>query len=678
MAAMGLVEVSLIGQEASGIVTATGSAAASRFQPGDRVTLLWEGMHATKLRIDHRLAVHIPDSMSFEEAAALPMVHTTAYHALVNVAKLRPGQTVLIHAAAGGVGQAALQLAAHLGLVVYATVGSEDKRNLLMEKYNVPEAHIFYSRDVSFVKAIKRVTGGRGVDCVLNSLSGELLRASWACLAPFGTFVEIGLRDITNNMRLDMRPFSRSTTFAFINIANFFHAEGLVALGQILSDAFALVHKGVLRAAYPMTVYPVAEMETAFRTMQQGKHRGKLVLSFGDNAQAPVLCKAQDALRLNPNATYLFVGGLGGLGRSLAREFVACGAKYIAFISRSGDSSAEAKATIQELTTLGAVVKTYRADIADENAFLSAMQQCTTDLPPIVGVLQMAMLLRDTLFEKMSYADWTQPMRPKIQGTLNLHNYFSATRPLDFFLICSSISGIFGYAGQTQYAAANTFQDALAHHRRSQGLKAVAVNLGIMRDVGILAEQGTTGKLAVWESVLGIREKAFHALMKSLINREWKGDTCPAQVCTGLGTADIMARFGLERPEHLEDPRFGPLNVLSITSSSSSADQEASSAASSPSTRLAASSTFPEAVSIITDALVHKTAEILQMPVSEVDSSRPMYRYGVDSLVALEVRNWITKELQANMALLEILAAVPMGVFAERIAEKSRLVVNSK
>ncbi|KAJ6133992.1 phenolpthiocerol synthesis polyketide synthase ppsB [Penicillium sp. IBT 18751x] len=678
MAAMGLVEVSLIGQEASGTVTATGSAAASRFKPGDRVTLLWEGMHATKLRIDHRLAVHIPDSMSFEEAAALPMVHTTAYHALVKVAKLRPGQSVLIHAAAGGVGQAALQLAVHLGLVVYATVGSDDKRRLLMEKYNVPEAHIFHSRDTSFAKAIKRVTGGRGVDCLLNSLSGELLRVSWTCLAPFGTFVEIGLRDITNNMRLDMRPFSRSTTFAFINIANFFGAEGLNVLGQILSDVFALVHKGVLGAAYPLTVYPVAELETAFRTMQQGKHRGKLVLSFGDDARAPVLCKAKDSLSLDPNSTYLFVGGLGGLGRSLGREFVACGARHIAFISRSGDSSADAKATIQDLTTFGAIVKAYRADVADESALLSAMQQCATDLPPIAGVVQMAMLLRDTLFEKISYTDWTQPMRPKIQGTLNLHNYFSHAHPLDFFIICSSISGIFGYPGQTQYAAANTFQDALARHRRSQGLKGVAVDLGIMRDVGILAEQGTTGKLADWEAILGIREKPFHALMKSLINSEWKGDSYPAQVCTGLGTADVMARFGLDRPEHFSDPRFGPLNVLSITSSSSSTDQDTTSAASSPSTRLAAASTIDEAVSIITDALVHKTAEILQMPLSEVDPERPMYRYGVDSLVALEVRNWITRELQANMALLEILAAEPMKMFAGKIAEKSKLVTGRK
>lgn len=169
MTTMGLVEASFIGHEASGIIIALGRKATKRFQLGDRIVVSGEGMHATKLRSDHRLAVKIPDSMSFEEAAVLPTVHATAYHALVNVAKLRPGQSVLIHAAAGGVGQAALQLSKYLNLVPYVTVGTEDKRKLVMEKYGVPAAHIFNSRDTSFVKAIKRVTHERGVDCVLNS-----------------------------------------------------------------------------------------------------------------------------------------------------------------------------------------------------------------------------------------------------------------------------------------------------------------------------------------------------------------------------------------------------------------------------------------------------------------------------------------------------------------------------
>ncbi|KAJ0122144.1 reducing polyketide synthase [Diaporthe amygdali] len=682
MASMGLVEVSLIGHEASGTIVAVGSKAAGRFQLGDRVVVSGEGMHATRLRSDHRLAVKIPDTMSFEEAAVLPTVHATAYHALVNVAKLRPGQSVLIHAAAGGVGQAALQLAKHLGLVAYVTVGSEDKRTLVMEKYGVPATHIFNSRDASFVKAIKRVTSGRGVDCVLNSLSGELLRASWECVAMFGTFVEIGLRDITNNMRLDMRPFIKCTTFAFINLTNFFDDHKDIA-GQILQDTFDLVHKGVLYAPSPLTAYPVGEIESAFRTMQRGKHRGKLALSFPDGAQAKVYRRAKDALKLDSRATYLIVGGLGGLGRSLAREFVACGAQHIAFISRSGAASAEAREVVEELSARGALVRTYRADVADEASFLAAMEQCSRELPPIRGVVQMAMVLRDSVIENMSYADWSVPLRPKVQGTWNLHRFFDQSRPLDFFIACSSVSGVCGNAGQAQYAAGNTYQDALASYRRARGLKAVAVNLGIMRDVGAIAESAGVGNnLSQWEDVIGIREPAFHALIKSLIARQRDGDNaaadqCPAQVCTGLGSADLIAAHGLSLPYYFADPRLGPLAVRTSVATQSSADGQGAGA--SLASRLAEAGGNPEqATEVILDALVHKIADMLQIPASEVDPSRPMYRYGVDSLVALEVRNWITRELKANIALLEILAAVPMATFAGKIAEKSKLVAGSE
>ena len=521
-------------------------------------------------------------------------------------------------------------------------------------------------------QGINRVTGGRGVNCILNSLSGELLRASWGCLATFGTFIEIGLRDITNNMRLDMRPFRKSTSFTFINNHTLFE-EDPETFYDVFHKTFKLIEKGILRAPSSVVAYPIGQVWDAFRIMQQGKHRGKLVLSFPDDAKAPILRKAKDSLKLDPEATYLFVGGLGGLGRSLAKEFVASGAQNIAFFSRSGGATSQAKAVIDELSVGGIHVKAYCGDISNSTSFLAAMEQCAQDLPPIKGVMQMAMVLRDIVFEKMSYDDWTIPVQPKVQGTWNLHEYFSHERPLDFMIICSSSSGIYGYPSQAQYAAGNTYQDALAHYRRSQGLKAVSVNLGIMRDVGVLAETGTSGNIKLWEEVLGIREPAFHALIKSLINQQHgasKGD-CPVQVCTGLGTADIMAAHGLAKPEYFNDPRFGPLAVTSraVTGSAESQGSSVSLAA-----RLSKAPSKEEATEIITEALVHKTADILQMPASEVDPGRPLYRYGVDSLVALEVRNWITREMKANMALLEILAAVPIESFAGKIAEKSKLV----
>ncbi|KAK1993635.1 KR domain-containing protein [Colletotrichum falcatum] len=677
MGSMGLLPVSGLGQEASGVVVRAGRLGAASLRPGDRVsTLTVGGTHATKIRCHYRVAHKIPEGLSFEEAAGIPVTHCTAYYALVRLARLRRGQSILIHAAAGGTGQAAVQLAKHLGLVVYATVGSDEKRDLLTARYGIPGAHIFNSRDASFVKGIKRVTGGRGVDCVLNSLSGELLRQSFGCLATFGTFVEIGLRDITDNTRLDMRPFQKSTTFSFINMVTFLQ-ENPDAMGEVLRDVFDLVSRGVLEPAHPVTVYPVGEIEGAFRVMQQGKHLGKMVLSYTQGGgRAPVLCKAKDSLRLDPAASYLIIGGLGGLGRSLATEFVACGARNIAFVSRSGDSRPEAKTTVDQLVARGANVKVYRADVSDEASFTAVMRHCSEEMPPVKGVIQMAMVLRDVVFEKMEYGEWITGLRPKVRGTWNIHRYFDSNRPLDFMVFCSSIAGVFGNPSQAQYAAGNTFQDTLARWRRHQGLKAVSVNLGIMRDVGVIAE-GTSNFMAPWEKVLGIREPAFHALMKSVINGQQDGarsEACPARVVVGLGTGEILASSQLEKPAYFDDARFGPLAYTGTLSNRALGAGDGSPV--SLSSKLAAAGAQKDpagASSIVKDALVKKVAEILRIPPSEVDASRPMYRYGVDSLVALEVRNWISKEMKANMPLLEILAATPMEAFAVQVAKKSKL-----
>ncbi|TDZ29082.1 Reducing polyketide synthase hmp8 [Colletotrichum spinosum] len=681
MGAMGLVPVPMLGLEASGIVLRTGSAV-TNVQPGDRVAAHAYGSHATVVRTHHAVVHKLPASITFEQGAAINLVHVTAYYALVRLAKLRQGQSVLIHAAAGGVGQAAIQLAKHLGLVVYVTVGSEAKRRLMRERFGIPEAHIFYSRDLSFVKSVERVTDGRGVDCILNSLADELLRASWdsACLAPFGTFVEIGLRDITNNSPLDMRPFVKNATFAFCDILNY----PVEDLGGVLGEVYRLVEQGHLTPAYPLKAYRPGQVEEVFRVMQQGKHTGKAVITFNaDDAEdpdmrAPVFQRAADLFRLDPDVTYLLVGGMGGLGRSLARNFAAAGARHIAFLSRSGDKSADAKSLLAELAARwGVTARAYAADAADAASLEAAMAACERDLPPVRGVVQLAMVLRDVVFEKMAYPQWTQPLVPKVDGSRNLHAYFGAGRPLDFFVLCSSVSGVVGNPGQAAYAAGNAYQDALAAFRRKQGLKGVAVDLGVMRDVGVLAEGNTeSGVLGKWEEAVGIPEPIFHALIKSIVHGEQQqdtGDVVPAQVVTGLGTADVWAAHDLPPPFYLADPRFGPMAMTTTAAAASSSSNDAS-AAVSLAAQLAGVASMAQAAEIVTEALVKRTAEILQMPASEVDPAQPLYRYGVDSLTAIEVRNWIARELKANMALLEIVSAVPIREFAGKIAEKSQLV----
>ncbi|GJC89472.1 reducing polyketide synthase hmp8 [Colletotrichum liriopes] len=421
---------------------------------------------------------------------------------------------------------------------------------------------------------------------------------------------------------------------------------------------------------------PIHMVKDAFRLMQSGKHRGKIVLSLEQDGDVPVIRDPKTALRLDSFGTYLLVGGLGML--------VDSGARNIAFISRSGTTRPSAKAVVEALSAQpGVNIKVYVADVADKASLDAALARCGDELPAIKGVMQMAMVLEDGIFEQMTYDKWTAAVRPKIDGTRNLHEYFGPHRPLDFFIMCSSISGVIGNRGQANYAAANVFQDALAHHRRSLGLQACAVDLGIMRDVGVLAETGTTGDLVKWEELLGIREPMFQALMKTIINGEQRrlirqqtrAAGFPAQVSVGLATASAFEAAGLSLPDWLTmDSRFSHLAAacLSAPAAENRTDATESVRASLP-RRLLTAKTKDEAVVAMIDGLVDKVSNILSTPASEVDPSRPLYMYGVDSLVAMEIRNWIQRDMKADIALFDVLEAVPMTKFAEKVVIRSKL-----
>lgn len=449
-----------------------------------------------------------------------------------------------------------------------------------------------------------------------------------------------------------MKPSIANTIFTFFNLLLVME-QMPEQMGDIFTAVFDLLHQGVLHAPSELTTYPLGNIEEAFRLMQSGRHLGKLVLSHGAAPEAPVLHSASSSLKLDPNATYLLVGGLGGLGRSLAGMFIDSGARNIVFVSRTGEASAEAKKTMAALRARpGVRARAYRADMASAESFRAAMAACESELPPVGGVVQMAMVLRDALFEKMTFDEWTAALRTKVYGTRNLYAFFGADRPLGFMLFLSSCAGVFGNPGQANYAAGNTYQDALAYYRRARGLKAVSVDLGIIRDVDVVAETGAKGFLALWEEAIGIREPVFHALMRSVINGQQRTSTSsasvsasassfpvPAQVSTGLANADVMAEFGLPRPDYFDDPRMQRLALATFGSVGGGTGGGAKGGVVSIESRLGECRSVEVASDIITEALVQKTADILQMPASEVDTNRPMYMYGVDSLVVMEVRN---------------------------------------
>jgi len=276
---LGRVKKSTLGGESAGIVTRVGGSDCG-LQPGDRVCGGMLGCFKTYARCDAQLVTKIPDELSFVEAAALPVTYVTAWHSLVEFARLKKGESILIHSASGGTGQSAIQVAQYLGAEVYVTVGSEEKKKVIMDIYDIPEDHIFYSRNATFAQDVMRMTNGCGVDVALNSLSGELLVATWECMAPYGRFVEIGKKDIDSHAKLPMFPFEKNVSFGAIDAAAMsMERPGLFR--KSLVAVMDLVKKKKLCAAKPLHVYPVSEVKQAFRYMQGGKNTGKTVVEMG-------------------------------------------------------------------------------------------------------------------------------------------------------------------------------------------------------------------------------------------------------------------------------------------------------------------------------------------------------------------------------------------------------------
>ncbi|KAI6355517.1 hypothetical protein MCOR25_008163 [Pyricularia grisea] len=682
MIALGRVPGTMEGAEGSGIITRVGKAVTG-LHVHDRVVCLSIGMHSSLVRVASLACRKIPDSMSFAEAASLPVVHCTAYNAFVRIARMDENEapdlkkSVLIHAAAGGLGQVAIQYAKHFGMEVFATVGSQAKRELIKSLYGIPDDHILSSRDTSFAMAIKRMTAQRGVDMVLNSLSGEILRQSWQCLAPGGTFVEVGKAAIDS-----VRPPGNEVGASY----TVFDLEHIVRrnpslTSRLLDGALEYVRSGIVKPPSPCRAFSISDVHEAFRLMQTGQHMGKMVFSWSGNPIVPILkpnpfsILASMPCQLDPDATYLLVGGLGGIGRSISRTLVDMGARKLCFISRSGLSSSPARALVAELQALHCCVTAYVCDAADASQLSRTLENCQSESGPVRGVIQCAMVLRDCTFANMEFSQWNDATRPKIQASWNLHNLLP---DLDFFTMLASFAGYFGNTGQSNYGAGCAFQDSLAEHRRTIGKPAVSLDLGIVNDVGVLAETGLTDNLRDWAPQFGIRERQLQDLISISILDQINGrPAIPAQVPTGFASQRAADLAGIPRPIYLNDPRFSILAADGRHESQMLNRQQSGHGLSLQHRLEAAKATRErdEVRAIVEEMLTHKVAQSLKVANDEIDPGKSLPSYGINSLVAIEIRNWVFKEIKANVAIFNLIAPVPLSKLVEDITDG--LLVNS-
>lgn len=383
---------STLGIEAAGTVLASGTA--TDLVPGDRVGVLTDGTLRNHIRAHYMTAIKIPDELSFADAASSLNSACTAYRSLVELAAIQPGEKVLIHAGAGATGQMAVQIALCYGATVYVTVGSEKKKKLVCETYGIPETHVFHSRDASFALAVKRMTHGVGVDVVLNSLSGDLLDVLWEdCVAPFGRWVELGKMDIFEARPLNMRTFLRNVTFTCVDLSGIWR-EQPQTMRRILTKTLDLFKQQKIGVMRPIKTFNVADIESALRAMQNNVEGGKIIIHMDPSAEIKILTYNIPSWTFEHQKSFIIAGGLGGLGRAVARWMVKKGARNLILISRGGADNPDKKALVGELTSQGCNVRLLQCDITDKAGLESALATCSVTMPPIKGCIQATMVLR--------------------------------------------------------------------------------------------------------------------------------------------------------------------------------------------------------------------------------------------------------------------------------------------
>ncbi|EUC31174.1 hypothetical protein COCCADRAFT_6898 [Bipolaris zeicola 26-R-13] len=681
---LGMISESAMGLEAAGIVTRVGSGV-TRFKPGDRVFgFTYDGSFTTYARTGESILAKIPDNLSFAQTAIIPVVYLTAWICLYEIGGLarrtKRGKkpTVLIHVAAGGVGQAAIQLAQREGAEIFVTVGSIEKRDLLEKVYGIQRDHIFSSRDLTFKTGVLRMTANRGVDIVINSLAGDALRASWELVAPFGAFAEIGLTDIESRARISMATFARGVRFESLELAYMWRTDP-ERLGNLWADMIEDTLGRNLEIKTLITSYPVSQMEEAMRLIQSAKHIGKLVIEYHDEDVVRVIQPPKQAAKLQNDATYVISGGFGGLGLEIIRWLVQAGAKNLIVPSRRGPSDEASKALVAELQGNGIQIATPSCDITDKAELEKVISKALAEMPPVRGCIQSSAVFADNAFDKMTAEQWHQAVDVKVKGSQNLWDILTSTsKTLDFFIMLSSLVGNIGMSGQVNYCAGNSYQNAMARSLASQGHNVVALAAPVLDDAGMVAERPA---LRSYLLSTGLAFMSSEQLVKTLdyyCHPGTKLSVEEAQSIPRFWLPRYTADEGAEQPAWQHEPMYNHMVLRNGADNSNGSSGNGGSSTRSTPDLIAAVTSLEEAEQTVLKALLNQLTKTLSYDLEELDADRSLNAYGVDSLVAVELRLWMTKEIGADVSVFDFTNGQSIGQLAAKAAAKSRFLPEVK
>ncbi len=628
-----------LGMEASGVVSRVGKNV-SDLVPGDRV-LCFAPASLASHAVTKRFAVaKLPDGVDFVAGATLTTAFFTVVYALGRLARIAPGERVLIHGAAGGVGIAAIQYARHAGAEIFATAGSEEKRQIV-ELHGVPADHIFDSRTIAFADQVMAATKGEGIDVVLNSIAGDAVQRSLSLLKPFGRFLELGKVDYIANTRVGLRAFRKNISYFGVD-ADQLMAEKPDVATAIFSEMVDLFSRGVLHPL-PYRVFPQDQMVEAFRHLQQSRHIGKIVLEIA--VPEARVAAPRCAFALDPEASYLITGGLRGFGLATAKWLAGKGARHLVLVSRSGIAEDSTEETLANMRAEGVTVQTRACDVSDERQIQTLVAELSAGAHPLRGLVHAAAVYDDAFLPELTPERLRSVLAPKAGGAWALHRA-TLGLPLDFFLMYSSISALIGNPGQANYVAANMFLESLAALRRSQGLAATVASLPPIADAGYLTRNDN---VAEGLTRFGVRP------MKAADVFAWLD-----RVLDGTTSATLLADVDwrkLGAMPALADARFRNVAVKQGEGVFSEGHIDLATLA---------RELGPDAlVEMLLEMLARQIGAILRIAPEKLDAQRSIFDLGMDSLMGLELRMSIAEEFGIELSPM----ALSQDVSIRRVAE---------
>ncbi|OPC77137.1 beta-ketoacyl synthase [Embleya scabrispora] len=594
------------GFECAGVVTACGPGV-TNLRPGDRVAGTAPAALTTHTIAHASTMWPIPDDITYTQAATVPVAYATVVYSLGRLARIQPGETVLVHGAAGAVGLAAIQYARAHGAHVIATAGTDLKR-VYLEAMGVE--HVLDSRTLDFAHHVRELTHGKGVDIVLNSLAGEAIPRSLELLRPGGRFLELGKRDIYANKSLSLRPFADNLAFFGVDLTALL--DDPQRIGPLLTEVGDLIRE---RVCHPLahSVFPAARVTDAFRLIQHSRHLGKVVVAFDPLDEPATIEPATEPLAVDPEAVHLITGGLGGLGAATAHWLADLGARHLALVGRRGADTPGADELLRALRARGVTARAHAVDATDWDAMRALVEGYDAAGRRLGGVVHCAMHLDDAPLTDLDAERITAVLAPKIAAAMVLDR-LTRDRDCDLFLLYSSGTATIGNLTQAPYAAGNLFLEALARRRRQHGRPALATAWGAIGGTGYVARNDLTASL--------------HGLGIETLTPAEAFTTAERLLRTPLAAAGA-GRYNWDRIAAIMQSATRPRMAAMIPAGAGSAGA----------TRRDTLETLSaaDALAALTASVTAMLADILHTDPERLDPARRLDEYGVDSLMGAEL-----------------------------------------